>query len=345
MVSHFAFRAIRFARRAIWWCAIGIVVVLLVNLIVFRWLSIVEFASLVWNTYHSYRDDIMFPAVFIGAATVAWVALRQARLRLEEQTNADLQRRLTESFSRAIEQIGSDKLEVRLGSIYTLERISRESQDFYWTTMETLTGFLRDRYRWIEEDERQAQYYAGPRRPPTDLAAILTIIRRRSDQNREREKAQGWYFDLQGADLRDSELTSVNLEGARLDGVHLSGSVLWNANLEGAILTGSHLEAANLGDANLTGANLAGAHLEGAYLSGTKLIGANFRGAHLEGAYLSGAGFEGADLTNADLRGAYLDGAVLTEEQLVVSEGDARTRLPAGLTPPSVWLREPHTEP
>jgi hypothetical protein len=41
------------------------------------------------------------------------------------QTEADRQRRITESFSKATEQLGSDKLELRLGGIYTLERISK----------------------------------------------------------------------------------------------------------------------------------------------------------------------------------------------------------------------------
>ncbi len=49
-----------------------------------------------------------------------------------EQTRADIQRRVSESFSKAAEQLGSDKLAVRLGGIYTLERILRESWPDYW---------------------------------------------------------------------------------------------------------------------------------------------------------------------------------------------------------------------
>jgi hypothetical protein len=61
------------------------------------------------------------------------------------QTNADRQIRITENFSKAIEQLGSDKLEVRLGGIYLLERISKESSDDYWPIMESLTAFVRER--------------------------------------------------------------------------------------------------------------------------------------------------------------------------------------------------------
>src|SRR3984885_12962700 len=73
------------------------------------------------------------------AAVAAWIAL----MRHFAQTDADRERRVTESFSKAVEQLANDKIEVRLGGIYTLERISRESPDDYWTIMETLTAFVR----------------------------------------------------------------------------------------------------------------------------------------------------------------------------------------------------------
>src|SRR5690349_5878609 len=110
--------------------------------------------------------------------------LRQAATaskRHQEQTNADRQRRITESFSKAVEQLGNDKLELRIGGIYTLERISKESPDDYWTVMETLTAFVRERARWKEPDETvaesMARFYAkteeegagrSKRKPSTD---------------------------------------------------------------------------------------------------------------------------------------------------------------------------------
>jgi hypothetical protein len=86
--------------------------------------------------------DVVNPlGAAVGAAVLAWIALRQmgiprkqaetADKRHTAQTDADRQRRITESFSKAIDQLASDKLEVRLGGIYSLERISKESQDDY----------------------------------------------------------------------------------------------------------------------------------------------------------------------------------------------------------------------
>jgi hypothetical protein len=80
-----------------------------------------------------------------------------ASSRHDEQTKADQLRRITETYSKAVEQISSEKIEQRLGGIYTLERISREilslgSPTDYWTIMETLTAFVRDRAHWGEPD-------------------------------------------------------------------------------------------------------------------------------------------------------------------------------------------------
>src|SRR3954471_6413642 len=39
--------------------------------------------------------------------------------------------------------LGSDKLAARLGGIYALERIARESKRDHWPIMETLTAYVR----------------------------------------------------------------------------------------------------------------------------------------------------------------------------------------------------------
>ena len=93
------------------------------------------------------------------AAAAAWIAL----LRHFAQTDSDRRSRITESYSKAVEQLASDKIEIRLGGIYTLERISRESSDNYWTVMETLCAFVRERTRWkvpgVDASETLARFY------------------------------------------------------------------------------------------------------------------------------------------------------------------------------------------
>ena len=50
---------------------------------------------------------------------------------------------MTERYTKAIEQLGEDKLDVRLGGIYSLERVARDSPRDHPTVMEVLTAFIR----------------------------------------------------------------------------------------------------------------------------------------------------------------------------------------------------------
>jgi uncharacterized protein YjbI with pentapeptide repeats len=103
------------------------------------------------------------------------------------------------------------------------------------------------------------------------------------------------------------------------------------------------LRASELVRAGTRASDHRGADLMGARLKNADLRGASLRGAYLIGADLRGADFRKADLTGADLRDADLGGADLTgsifliQSQLDAARGDARTRLPATLTPPAHW--------
>jgi hypothetical protein len=283
------------------------------------------------------------------ATRQAGIAAEQAeiaRRRHEEQTKADYQRRITESFSKAVEQLGSDQIEARLGGIYTLERISRESKEDYWTVMETLSAFIRERAHWKGPDAIPPEIVG---RPAADIAAALTVIARRDEKYRECEKNQGWLLDFSESDMRravfqeaaqleQAELWNAHLERASLFRAHLKGAKLGDAHLGGAVLIEAHLEGAVLIEAHLEGAVLIRAHLEGALLSKAHLERANFFQAHLEQSDLSQAHLDGAYLIEAHLEGACLLGAIgLSQDQLETTTGDAATQLPDGLSPPADW--------
>ena len=76
-----------------------------------------------WTALKESHQASAVLASFVGiivASIVAVAALKQARTaarRHEAQTEADLQRRITENYTKAVEQLGSDKLQVRIGGI------------------------------------------------------------------------------------------------------------------------------------------------------------------------------------------------------------------------------------
>ena len=289
-----------------------------------------------WYKDKDNREAIAPFLTLAAGVAVAGVAL----MRHFAQTDADRQRRITESFSKAAEQLAHKEIEVRLGGIYTLEHIARESPGDHRTVMETLTAFVRERGRWEKRGpDMSGQESELSIRPqlPTDIAAVLTVIIRRPKKAQERENRESWRLDLSRADLRGATLSDAHLERANLAHAHLEDSDLRGVHLEGAILNRAYLERADLSYAHLEGAQLAGAHLEGAHLSYAHLKGAivsdaHFEGANLRGVHLKSVELEGMHLQEADLTGAHLD-----DTDLDTAIGDAKTRLPARTPRPAHW--------
>jgi hypothetical protein len=73
-----------------------------------------------------------------GLAALGSLAMATRTYRLTQQ------RQITERYAKAIEQLGSDKLDVRLGGIYALERIATDSERDHPTVVEVLSAFVRE---------------------------------------------------------------------------------------------------------------------------------------------------------------------------------------------------------
>jgi hypothetical protein len=89
-----------------------------------------------------------------GIAVLTGIYFAWANLRNTQRTQAETLRltnegQITERFTKAIDQLGATdnqgqpRLELRLGGIYALERIARESKEDHWPIMEVLTTYVR----------------------------------------------------------------------------------------------------------------------------------------------------------------------------------------------------------
>ena len=275
---------------------------------------------------------------------------------LEQAWNElDIARRgqITERFTQAIDQLGSESLEIRLGAIYSLERTAREDRDYHWPIMEVLTTYVRTHAGLNPNREQEVD--EPPLEP--DVQAILTIIGRRSIYHGDVEFGA---IDLREANLRRADLKEANFQGANLRRANLRGANFQGANfqradlvvsnLQGADLRRADLKEANLKTANLRGANLGEANLDGADLVGAKLgyarldradlrgadlrradlRGADLRGADLQRTNLEGVRFDRANLSKANLSKANLEGALVKDEQLAVSLSLQGATMPDG---------------
>ncbi|MBC6458777.1 pentapeptide repeat-containing protein [Actinomadura sp. HBU206391] len=220
--------------------------------------------------------------------------------------------RATDRFTRTVEQLGSDKRDVRVGAIYTMERIAADSDRDDPTIIALLTSLVR------EHDP--APGAEVPEEPATDVQAALAVLvrldgareSRRLDLHRVRlPRAQVVEGDLSWANLRYADLT-----GADLTGANLANTDLHSAKLAGADLTGANLTGANLYKADLTGAILSDTNLTRAYLARATPTGAELINAVLVGAILNDSNLSRADLSGADLSGAVLFKTNLTGASL-----------------------------
>lgn len=194
------------------------------------------------------------------------------------------EKQITERYSKSIEQLGDDKIEVRLGGIYALERIARDSPKDHWTIMEVLTSFVQEKS--LRENINNLVEEPIPR----DVQAALTVIGRRDSSKDPGDKR---------LDLR-----KVNIRGADLSGANFSGADLWVVNLSEANLSEANLRGADFSDADLKGADFSDADLSEANLGGASLSYTDLRGADFSEANLRGADLEEAGLTSKQVRSA-----------------------------------------
>lgn len=249
---------------------------------------------------------------------------RQLREQQEEtrtQQSLTAQGQITDRFSKAIDQLGQeggDKVDIRLGGVYALARIMKDSRDDEPAIIDVLCAFI-------------SGHDLATTGPSADIRAALIVLGSRPDP----DIPANAHIELTG-----------NLTRAPLDFAYLNGAYMTGANLTAGHLHSAHLYDAELHHIYLIGADLTDADFRKADLTGAILTGADLTGADLRVADLTGADLTGATLTGADLRGANLTSTTVTTKDLIGALINFSTTLPPGIivpTPsPSPALVLPH---
>ncbi|WP_230421430.1 pentapeptide repeat-containing protein [Actinomadura soli] len=245
---------------------------------------------------------VLLAGVVLGGGSLLATALTlrtgQAELRTSRENVRTLQEgQVTERYTKAVEQLGSGRREVRAAAVYALERVAKDSPRDRLAIRDVLAVFVREHAR----PAPAAQRAQVPAAPTTDVAAAMAVMARRPA-----DPPGAPQMDLHRIGVPFLRLTSpaslagTDLAGSDLRGAHLDRVDLRGANLELVELLGAELPGANLRDANLRGADLTGVRFPGALLAG-----ATFSDAVLTEAKLRGVDLRGADLRSANLRGVH----------------------------------------
>jgi Pentapeptide repeats (8 copies) len=299
--------------RGLRWLVGGVMAVVLA--LVLAWVLFVPAAD--WLAHHDVgsakpallltaRDDARGRLLTLGAGLFAFGAL------VYTARNYSLSRegQVTDRYTKAVEQLGSKEIDVRIGGIYALERIARDSAKDHPTVVEVLAAYVREHSseQWpLFPADSQSGAAPPERTTRPDVQAALTAIGRRNPTQ-----------DSLRLNLAGANLSGANLIGANLDGADLHGAIFERADLSFAglakrtvslPLASSHVTVSvdgrvDLGHANLTDANLNYANLTEAELVGTIAKRTRFEDATLTGwtfaADSAEANFEGAVLSSGD---------------------------------------------
>jgi hypothetical protein len=222
--------------------------------------------------------------VVIGAMATWW------------QVHISREGQITERFTRAVDQLGSDKVDVRIGGIYALERIAKNSPVDRSAIQYLLGAFVRNNASW------PVGAPDGPQHPTAAVDEHLTWMTVRAPDIQAAVGILGRFPP--SADAKMLFLSRTDLRGLQLDGAKLIGVQIRHTNLARAFLRGTRLDGCDLQDTDLRRANLEHVHLVGADLSR---------------AYLQDADLRHADLSQADLRGTNLTGAILDRTVLTAT--------------------------
>jgi hypothetical protein len=159
------------------------------------------------------RGSLITFLVVVGTAGTLFFTARTFALNRAGQ--------VTDRYTRAIDQIGAAALETRIGGIYALERIGRDSPDDRPTVIYVLGAFVRSQSR----RER-----ASDAEPAEDVYAALRVVSRLAP-------SADVVVNLRGAGLRNAQLRFMRSVHVHLDGSDVAGALLpdsWSATFEPA---------------------------------------------------------------------------------------------------------------
>ncbi|MEU1729166.1 pentapeptide repeat-containing protein [Nonomuraea sp. NPDC005692] len=269
----------------------------------------------------------------VGAAMTLLLAVRRQRhqeLATAHTTHDAAERRVTELYTKAAEQLGNAQAPVRLAGLYALERLAQDTPVLRQTIVDVICSYLRMPYTPPDGTDP-----AGPAVPRATVAGVSAPATGHDPQEERQVRLTAQriltahlHYDDSSAPRRRWPSRHPDRNPRHWPDIQL--------DLTGAVLIDFDLRTCRMGTAEFGGAAFSGtARFDGAAFSGTAWFdGATFsRDARFEGATFSGdamfrvatfsgtAVFDGATFTRYAVfsvatfsRAAWFDGATFSRD-------------------------------
>jgi uncharacterized protein YjbI with pentapeptide repeats len=293
------------------WMLTAVAAVVIVAFVVTTWLLTIAGGAKPGTDRANSRLDAVRTGLAAGAGAGAAVGLMLAFRRQHHQEIATVltdldatERRITELYTKAVEQLGSDKAPVRLGGLYALERLAQDNPAHRQTIVNVICAYLRMPFSLTAPSSK-------PEAKEEDLDEHVT-------ETRPDAISDAWQQEKQ-VRLTAQHILAEHLRDNRPKGKRSTdppGSRFWpniRLDLAGATLIDFDLEDGVLADADFSGAIFS----RGALFGGTTFSECpNFDGTTFnDGAWFRGAIFsDGALFGRATFgAGALFDGATFSD--------------------------------
>ncbi|MFD9948942.1 pentapeptide repeat-containing protein [Nonomuraea sp. NPDC059023] len=251
-------------------------------------------------------------AAGVGAGVTLLLAVRRQRhqeVATWHTTHDAAERRVTELYTKAVEQLGNAQAPVRLGGLYALERLAQDSPALRQTVVDVVCAYLRMPYQ-LPDDEKPEREPRVPR--PSVGGVTKSLPAPKHDPHEERQVrvtaqrilaahlryqvpvTHTWWrpratdpnvrhwadqrLDLTGATLLGLDLSNCRIGPIVLDNVTFTGDARFDDTTFGGDVDFSHITFT--GHARFDGATFTGdARFDGAtFTCGTKFSYATFIG-------------------------------------------------------------------
>jgi hypothetical protein len=166
---------------------------------------------------------------------------------------------ITDRYAKAIDQLGHENLDVRLGGIFALERLARDSATDSGVVLEVLTAFIR-------EHTRESVSVPSKEVVTADVQAALKVIGRATNRNLD-DRLDFYHCGLNDAQL-SGDFSNSMFYYSRLFDTSFAGAKLSYAGLSFCSAERAAFSSADAGGADFVNATYVNSWFLNANLGG-----------------------------------------------------------------------------
>ncbi|MEV6332101.1 pentapeptide repeat-containing protein [Streptomyces sp. NPDC051909] len=185
----------------------------------------------------------------VGGAVVlfgAYATWRQLRVN-QEGLNATREGHFTDRFSRAVNQLGSEKTDVRIGGLYALWRIADHSPHDREAVISIKAAFLRTHLPWPPQGQDSPVAVPSINSvPPLETRAPDAQVALTGLGVLCQERKPDW-LNVSYTDLRRADCDGLWLHHINFDGACLEAASIYQVNLTKASLIAANMRHVELG--------------------------------------------------------------------------------------------------